>query len=205
MISLATLLLTSALSVTSPSDSLVKLPKIQMDLRDYKTKTLIDLEGVDFEIGAIVRVCYNLTDSTGADTAYVLFKGVIKKIRKVVSDSTTLDSLAVKDQYYIEIFDSLSEVDEREVEIATRSRRKTGLPIYYDIKLIKRISDAVKIPVIALGGAGQMEDFSNAVKQGGASDVAAGSLFVFIGRKRAVLINYPEREELEKIFMPCEV
>ena len=137
MISLATLLLTSALSVTSPSDSLVKLPKIQMDLRDYKTKTLIDLEGVDFEIGAIVRVCYNLTDSTGADTAYVLFKGVIKKIRKVVSDSTTLDSLAVKDQYYIEIFDSLSEVDEREVEIATRSRRKTGLPIYYDIKLIK--------------------------------------------------------------------
>ena len=137
MISLVTLLLTSALSVTSPSDSLVKLPKIQMDQRDYKTKTIIDLEGVDFEIGTIVRVCYNLTDSTGADTAYVLFKGVIKKTKKVVSDSTTLDSLAVRDQYYIEIFDSLSEVDEREVEIATRSRRKTELPIYYDIKLIE--------------------------------------------------------------------
>ncbi|WP_147819497.1 AglZ/HisF2 family acetamidino modification protein [Salidesulfovibrio onnuriiensis] len=70
----------------------------------------------------------------------------------------------------------------------------------YDLKLIKMIADAVDIPVVACGGAGTVKDFSRAVHKAGASAVAAGSMFVFQGPHRAVLINYPQRDLLENTF-----
>ena len=69
-----------------------------------------------------------------------------------------------------------------------------------DIKLIKSISEVVRIPVVACGGASKTEDFKLAIKDGGASAVAAGSIFVFQGKHRAVLITYPLIDELENIF-----
>jgi len=82
-------------------------------------------------------------------------------------------------------------------EILLNSIDNDGLMAGYDIELIKSVTVAVDIPVIALGGAGEFEDLIKAVKLGGASAVAAGSLFVYQGRNRAVLINFPPREELE--------
>jgi len=70
----------------------------------------------------------------------------------------------------------------------------------YDIELIKAISSSVRIPIIACGGAGNLNDFSLAVKEGGASAVAAGSFFVFHGKRRAVLITYPSYSEIEGLF-----
>ena len=61
------------------------------------------------------------------------------------------------------------------------------------------MSDAVTVPVIACGGAGTIEHLREAVVDGGASAVAAGSLFVFHGKHRAVLITYPRRDELERL------
>ena len=69
----------------------------------------------------------------------------------------------------------------------------------YDIEVIKYVSDAVSIPIIACGGAGSLEDFERAVKEGGACAVAAGSFFVFHGRRKAVLINFPTKSELEAV------
>lgn len=69
----------------------------------------------------------------------------------------------------------------------------------YDYKAIKEISDMVSIPVIACGGAGSIEDCKKAV-EAGASAAAAGSLFVYWGRNKAVLINYPDKDEIEKLF-----
>lgn len=69
----------------------------------------------------------------------------------------------------------------------------------YDLKLIDKVAKAVSLPVIACGGAGRTEDFVSAVGAG-ASAVAAGSLFVFQGRHRAVLISYPPYKELERLF-----
>jgi cyclase len=70
----------------------------------------------------------------------------------------------------------------------------------YDIELIKNISSAIRIPVIACGGAGKLGDFSQAIKEGGASAVAAGSFFVFHGKRRAVLITYPSYSEISDLF-----
>ena len=56
------------------------------------------------------------------------------------------------------------------------------------------VSGVVKVPVVACGGAGTVEHLKQAIKEGGASAVAAGSMFVFHGRHRAVLINYPDEQ-----------
>ncbi len=61
----------------------------------------------------------------------------------------------------------------------------------YDLALIKRVSSRVNVPVVACGGAGTVEHLNQALTEGGASAVAAGSMFVFQGKHRAVLINYP--------------
>jgi len=85
-------------------------------------------------------------------------------------------------------------------ELVVNSIDRDGTKRGYDLEIIKSVTDAVNIPVIALGGAGKIEDFRNAVFEGGASAVAAGSLFVFQGKLSAVLINYPEQFALRQIF-----
>jgi imidazole glycerol-phosphate synthase subunit HisF len=81
-------------------------------------------------------------------------------------------------------------------EILVTSVDREGTGEGYDVELLARIAEAVGIPVIAHGGAGSVRDLGRAVREGGASAVAAGSLFVYIGRERAVLITLPEEDEL---------
>jgi imidazole glycerol-phosphate synthase subunit HisF len=81
-------------------------------------------------------------------------------------------------------------------EIILQSIVRDGTMQGYDIDLISRISAAVTIPVVALGGAGNLGHLAQAYREGRASGLAAGSMFVFQGPKRGVLINYPERNEL---------
>ncbi|MBI4395887.1 MAG: imidazole glycerol phosphate synthase subunit HisF [Elusimicrobia bacterium] len=83
-------------------------------------------------------------------------------------------------------------------EIALNSVDRDGTMSGYDLDLVRAVCQAVRIPVIAMGGAGRLEDFRDAVRFGGASAVAAGSFFVFHGRHRAVLITYPDKSELKK-------
>jgi cyclase len=83
-------------------------------------------------------------------------------------------------------------------ELFLNSIDRDGTMEGYDVDLIKRVSEAVSIPVIACGGAGSLDDFTEAVKRGGASAVSAGSLFVFQNKNRAVLITYPSTKELER-------
>lgn len=85
-------------------------------------------------------------------------------------------------------------------EIIINSIDKDGLMEGYDFELVSEISKSVTIPVIASGGAGSLQDFRKAVYDSYASAVSAGSLFVYHGPRRAVLINYPSREEIFNIF-----
>ena len=85
-------------------------------------------------------------------------------------------------------------------EIIVNSVDRDGTMSGYDVDLIRAVSSAVNIPVIACGGAGRLEDFREAVRSGGASGVAAGSLFVYHGKHRAVLISYPSQADMKRIF-----
>jgi imidazole glycerol-phosphate synthase subunit HisF len=86
-------------------------------------------------------------------------------------------------------------------EIVINSIDQDGMMKGYDIKLIESIRQAVSVPVTALGGAGSLDDIGGLIKQFGIIGASAGSLFVFKGVYKAVLINYPtiaERDILIK-------
>jgi cyclase len=85
-------------------------------------------------------------------------------------------------------------------EILINNVDKDGTMTGYDFNILKTITENVNIPVIACGGAGKLEDFKHAIEYSKCSAVAAGSMFVFHGKHRAVLINYPSQNELKNLF-----
>jgi cyclase len=84
-------------------------------------------------------------------------------------------------------------------EILVNSIDRDGTMTGYDTDLLATITSKVSIPVIAMGGAGKVEDIIDVIKKAHVSAAAAGSLFVFQGRHKAVLINYPDRALFENI------
>ena len=84
-------------------------------------------------------------------------------------------------------------------ELILQSIDRDGVQKGYDLEMIRKIAHAVDIPVIALGGAGNLKDFRSVIDYG-ASAVAAGSMFVFHGKHKAVLVTYPDSKSLEYLF-----
>lgn len=85
-------------------------------------------------------------------------------------------------------------------EILLQSIDQDGEMKGYDLALISSVTAATAIPVVACGGARDRAGLAEPVKRAGASAAAAGSLFVFSGIERGVLINFPERSFLETLF-----
>jgi imidazole glycerol-phosphate synthase subunit HisF len=85
-------------------------------------------------------------------------------------------------------------------ELFINSVDNDGMMKGYDLVLVGKITDAVDVPVIACGGAGAIEDIEKVISEGHASAAAAGSMFVFHGKHKAVLITYPEYKLLNGIF-----
>lgn len=81
-------------------------------------------------------------------------------------------------------------------EIFLNSVDCDGMMQGYDVPLIKSVTDVVKIPVTACGGAGNIQDLKKAIEEGRAHAAAGGSLFVYYGKLKAVLITFPTEEEL---------
>jgi cyclase len=82
-------------------------------------------------------------------------------------------------------------------EIIIQAIERDGGMNGYDVELIRSISEAVTIPVVALGGAGKVDDLKEVRDKGYANGLAAGSLFVYQSARRGVLINYPEKGSLD--------
>ncbi|MEX1189801.1 MAG: AglZ/HisF2 family acetamidino modification protein [Bacteroidia bacterium] len=143
-------------------------------------------------------------------------KGFVQEAAKAFGSSTIAVSIDVKkkflgkQQVYIKGgklatgLDPVSYAKQMESEGAgelfVTSIEMEGTMQGYDFELIKNISHAVTIPVIANGGAGNFDHFNKAVNECYASAVAAGSRFVYHGPRNAVLINYPNEQEIKSIF-----
>ncbi len=69
----------------------------------------------------------------------------------------------------------------------------------YDLDLVDQVRDVVSLPLSVLGGAGSLADIEGLIRRYGIVGAAAGSLFVFKGKYRAVLINYPNRSEKDAL------
>jgi cyclase len=85
-------------------------------------------------------------------------------------------------------------------EIVINSIDKDGVMKGYDLDLIAKVREKISLPMTVLGGAGSLGDIEKVIDQHGVIGVAAGSLFVFKGPYKAVLINYPTQIEKNKIF-----
>ena len=84
-------------------------------------------------------------------------------------------------------------------EIVVNSIDLDGTMKGYDLKLARAIRAAVRVPVTFLGGAGSLADIEALIREVGVVGAAAGSLFVFKGAYRAVLINYPNPDTKEQL------
>jgi cyclase len=80
-------------------------------------------------------------------------------------------------------------------EIVVNSIDNDGVMKGFDFTIIDKIRQAVTIPMTVLGGAGSLEDISKVIEKYKIIGVSAGSLFVFKGIYKAVLINYPSKIE----------
>jgi cyclase len=84
-------------------------------------------------------------------------------------------------------------------EIVINSIDQDGVMKGYDMGLIDKVREQISLPLTVLGGAGTLSDIKQVIDKHGIIGVAAGSLFVFKGVYKAVLINYPTFEEKEKL------
>jgi cyclase len=85
-------------------------------------------------------------------------------------------------------------------ELVINSIDNDGMMNGYDLRLIHDVKAKCSVPVTAVGGAGSLAHIATLIEKEGLIGAAAGSLFVFKGKYRAVLINYPSRAERERIF-----
>jgi len=116
-------------------------------------------------------------------------KAIFGKLRIYINDGSTQVNTDI--EQHIRILE-----ESGAGELFINSIDRDGMMSGYDLELVKYISDLVKIPVIACGGAGDLSDLAKVTRQAKASAAAAGSMFVYHGSRNAVLINYPDKQEL---------
>lgn len=148
------------------------------------------------------------------DSAAVANPGLVSAIADRLGSSSTVVSISVKRDWRgrPRVFDparrrmtSLDPVDQARAlvgvgagEIMLNDVDRDGSYRGLDLTLVRSIAEAVEVPLIACGGAGTVSDLAAGVAAG-ASAVAAGSQFMFFGRHRAVLINFPAERELAAV------
>jgi cyclase len=86
-------------------------------------------------------------------------------------------------------------------ELIIQSIDRDGKMEGYDVDLVRSISEAVSIPVVALGGAGNLNHMKEVAQNGFANGIAAGSMFVYQGSNKGVLINYLSDKEKKEIVL----
>ncbi len=150
------------------------------------------------------------------NTAAFFNPKIIKEVVKVAGSQSIVASIDVKKSFFndYEVYVQNGKVntkldpvtyakkmqDHGVGELMINSIDREGVGKGYDLELLKMVTKAVDIPVVGLGGAGCLQDLADAKNQTEVSGLAAGDLFIFHGKHKAVLITYPAYAELEKLF-----
>lgn len=88
-------------------------------------------------------------------------------------------------------------------EIVLNAIDKDGSMTGYDLEMVRPVRAATNVPITVLGGAGSLKDIGQLIQEFGIIGAGAGSLFVFKGVYRAVLINYPKPGERDQLIRDC--
>lgn len=120
--------------------------------------------------------------------------------RKLIGGAYEVYTCNGKVKTGIDPFKFIAEAEQQGVgEIVINSIDRDGTMKGYDENLISKVRATATVPITVLGGAGSLDDVGQIMQRYGTVGVAAGSLFVFKGKYRAVLINYPNRVEKESL------
>jgi imidazole glycerol-phosphate synthase subunit HisF len=165
-------------------------------IEDIRSVLSLGVEKVSLNTKAIEDPGFvkQASDTFGSSTIVVCIDYKKNLFGKTIVTSLSGSS---KSKYTPEEFAQLME-EKGAGEIVMNSIDRDGTMIGYDYDLLQRITEKVGIPVIALGGAGKVEHLFEAISRSHVSAVAAGSMFVFKGPHKAVLINYPDSKEFAR-------
>lgn len=203
------------LDITATKENRILDPEIVSEIADESF--------MPFAIGGGIKTVEDIRALVNAgaekvviNTAAVENPGLIKEASNIFGSQSIIVSIDVKKNWLgkYEVFTNCgkkgTKLDPTEFatkmqkhgagEILLNSIDQDGTMNGYDVELTRKISDSVSIPVIACGGAGTTEHLTRVINEGHASAAAAGSMFVFHGKKRGVLVNFPNKEELSKIY-----
>ncbi|CAH8241981.1 MULTISPECIES: AglZ/HisF2 family acetamidino modification protein [Vibrio] len=135
-----------------------------------------------------------ISSSIGSQSVVVVVD--VQKKKGLFSNSYQVLTHNATQAHKIDLFALAKTVEEHGAgELVINSVDLDGMMTGYDLELSKKIKEQMHIPVTFLGGAGNMSDLEKLVQECGVVGVAAGSLFVFKGKYRAVLISYPTKQE----------
>lgn len=159
------------------------LEQVKRLIRCGVEKVVINSAAV--ESTRIIRECADVFGSQAVVGAVDVKKSLFGGYR-VTSRSATIESRTPLLQHVGQLVESGAG------EILLNSVDRDGMMSGYDLPLIRELTSKIPVPVVACGGAGTVEHLRQAVVEAGASAAAAGSMFVFHGKHKAVLISYPK-------------
>jgi imidazole glycerol-phosphate synthase subunit HisF len=142
---------------------------------------------------SFIKEAVNMFGSQSIVVAIDINKNLFSK--HVVYDYKTKKNLKINIEKYIQNVINLN-IGELFVNFIYNDGMMNG----YDLKVIRILFEDVTIPLIVCGGAGSLLDMKDALNNG-ADAAAAGSLFVYKGKQKGIMINYPTQEELNKLFL----
>ncbi len=141
------------------------------------------------------NLCKKLINTLGSQSVVVILdvkKNIFGKYNLFINGGRKKIDISLG-----EAIDSINEIESGEILI--NSIDNDGVMKGYDIDLAKLCFSKTKVPITFLGGAGRYEHISDLLNQTGIVGCSAGSLFVFKGKYRAVLISYPNENEKKEI------
>ena len=144
-----------------------------------------------------IRLCQEIGDVIGNQSVVVVLD--VKK-KKIFGGYDIYTHNGTKKSNW-KLNDFISKLEEIGIgEIVINSIDNDGVMQGYDLPLIESIREKCSMPITVIGGAGSIQHIKDLISKFKIIGAAAGSLFVFKGKYRAVLINYPNREERKHIY-----
>lgn len=183
-------------------------------LKDIASEAFMPLSygGGITSISEIEKLFYIGYEKVIINTSLVANPTLIREAVDIAGSSSIVVSIDVKSDLFGKrtcyINDGTTRVKENPVDLAKKaeelgageillnSMTHDGMMQGYDLELVKQVAEALSIPVVACGGAKDLYDFKRVLEEGGAHAAAAGSLYVYYGKQKAVLITAPDEKEL---------
>ncbi len=166
-------------------------------------------------ISQVRRIMFAGAEKIILNSAFLQNPEIVTEISNYIGSSSTVVSIDIKKniwgkyKVYSDVQNRISNQSPLELaktaerlgagEIFINSVDLDGMMAGYDLNLLQKIAQNINIPVIACGGAGNITHLQDAIKKTNIAAVAAGSMFVFHGKHKAVLINYPDKEKINII------